>query len=93
MSNWFDKYLSIYGQPFSEVPQEVIDGTRERLAALQSNHPIASIVVIAYNEETHLQACLWAISEMKCKYTVFIGQFQILEHFFCLTYHPNDSNT
>ncbi|SHM19285.1 Glycosyl transferase family 2 [Xylanibacter ruminicola] len=72
MSNWYDKYLSIYGKPFSEVPQDIIEGTRLRLAALQSDHPIASIVVIAYNEETHLQACLWAISEIKCKYPVEI---------------------
>ena len=72
MANWYDKYLSVYGKPFSEVPQEVIDGTRERLAALQSDNPIASIVVIGYNEETHLQACLWAISEIKCKYPVEI---------------------
>ena len=69
---WYDKYLSIYGKPFSEVPQEVIDGTRERLAKLQSPEPLASIVVIGYNEETHLQACLWAISEIKCKYPVEI---------------------
>ena len=72
MANWYDKYLSIYGKPFSEVPQEIIDGTRERLAALQSDNPIASIVVIGYNEETHLQACLWAISEIRCKYPVEI---------------------
>ena len=72
MSNWYDKYLSIYGKPFSEVPQKIIDGTRNRLAALQSDKPLASIVVIAYNEETHLQACLWAISEIKCKYPVEI---------------------
>ena len=72
MSNWFDKYLSIYGKPYSEVPQEVIDGTRERLAALQSDKPMASIVVIAYNEEAHLQACLWTISEIRCKYPVEI---------------------
>ena len=72
MSNWFEKYLSIYGKPFGEVPQEIIDGTRERLAALQSDNPIASIVVIAYNEETRLQACLWAISEIRCKYPVEI---------------------
>ena len=69
---WYDKYLSIYGKPFSEVPQEVIDGTRVRLAALQSESPVASIVVIGYNEEKHLQACLWAISEIKCKYPVEI---------------------
>lgn len=69
---WYDKYLSIYGKPFSEVPQEIIDGTRERLAALQSDQPLASVVVIGYNEETHLQACLWAISEIKCKYPLEI---------------------
>lgn len=72
MSNWFEKYLSIYGKPYSEVPQEIIDGTRERLAALQSDKPIASIVVIAYNEEVHLQACLWAISEIRCIFPVEI---------------------
>lgn len=69
---WYDKYLSIYGKPFSEVPQEIIDGTRVRLAALQSDQPLASVVVIGYNEETHLQACLWAISEIKCKYPLEI---------------------
>ena len=66
MATWYDKYLSIYGKPFTEVPQDVIEETRLRLAALQSDTPIASIVVIAYNEEIHLQACLWAISEIKC---------------------------
>lgn len=69
---WYDKYLSIYDKPFSEVPQEVIDGTRERLAALQSAEPLISIVIIAYNEEKHLQACLWALSEIKCDYPVEI---------------------
>ena len=72
MESWYDKYLSIYGKPFSEVSQDIVDGTRERLAALQSDKPLASIVVIGYNEETHLQACLWAISEIKCKYPVEI---------------------
>lgn len=72
MSNWYDKYLSIYGKSFNEVPQDVIDSTRDRLAKLQSPEPLASIVVIAYNEEKHLQACLWAISEIRCKYPVEI---------------------
>lgn len=72
MSNWYDKYLSIYGKPFSEVPIEIVNETREKLAALQSEDPLASIVVIGYNEETHLQACLWAISNIKCKYPVEI---------------------
>lgn len=72
MANWYDKYLSIYNRPFSDVPQSVITETRERLAALQSAEPLASIVIIAYNEEQHLQACLWAISEISCKYPVEI---------------------
>jgi glycosyltransferase involved in cell wall biosynthesis len=56
------------------VPQEVIDGTRERLAKLQSDEPVASIVIVAYNEEKHLPACLWSLSEIQCKYPVeFIG--------------------
>ena len=72
MTNWYEKYMTIYGRSFSEVPEEIIEGTRQRLARLQSAEPLASIVIIAYNEETHLQACLWAISEMVCKYPVEI---------------------
>lgn len=72
MANWYDKYLSIYGKPFSDVPEKIINGTRDRLAALQSDMPIVSIVVIAYNEEKHLQACLWALSEIKCNFPVEI---------------------
>ncbi len=72
MANWYEKYLSIYGKPFAEVPESIVRETRERLKALQSDEPLASIVVIAYNEETHLQACLWAISKIKCKYPVEI---------------------
>lgn len=72
MSSWFDKYFAIYGKSFDDVPQGVINETRERLAGLQSTEPLASIVVIAYNEERHLQACLWALSELQCKYPVEI---------------------
>ena len=34
MANWYDKYMTVYGKPFAEVPEEVIKGTRERLARL-----------------------------------------------------------
>ena len=72
MSHWYDKYLSIYGKPFSEVPQNIIDGIRERLASLQSAEPLVSVVVIAYNEECRLAACLWSLSELKTKYPIEI---------------------
>ena len=47
---WYSKYLSIYEKPFGGGPDEVITSTRERLAAMQSDEPLVSIVVIAYNE-------------------------------------------
>lgn len=72
MANWYEKYLSIYGKPFSEVPEDVIVGTRKRLARLQSPEPLVSVVVIAYNEECRLPACLWSLSELQSKYSVEI---------------------
>lgn len=69
---WYEKYLTVYDKPFEHVSEGVIDETRRRLAALQSSEPLASIVIIAYNEEKHLQACLWSLSEMKCRYPVEI---------------------
>ena len=71
---WYDKYLSIYEKPYSEVPQTVVEECRERLAKLQSNEPLVSIVIVAYNEERRLPACLWSLSEQQCKYPIeFIG--------------------
>lgn len=72
MSNWYRKYMTIYGKPFSEVPKEVVDGIRERLARLQSTEPLVSVVVIAYNEESRLAACLWSLSELKTQYPIEI---------------------
>ncbi len=72
MTNWYDKYKTIYGKPFSEVPQDIIDGTRERLAKLQSPEPLVSVVVIAYNEEKRLTSCLWSLSDLASKYPIEI---------------------
>ena len=72
MSAWYEKYMTIYGKPFSEVPEDIIIGTRERLAKLQSAEPLVSVVVIAYNEECRLAACLWSLSEMQSRYPMEI---------------------
>ena len=72
MANWYDKYLTIYGKPFSEVPEDIIIGMRERLARLQSSEPLVSVVVIAYNEECRLAACLWSLSELNTRYPIEI---------------------
>ena len=55
---WFDKYLSIYGVPFCDIPCEVFSTIKTQLAVLQNDEPLVSVVVIAYNEEKRLAACL-----------------------------------
>ena len=72
MSKWYNKYLTVYGKPLSEIPQATRDDIRERLSALQSDHPLVSIVVIAYNEGCRLTSCLWSLSEIQSKYPIEI---------------------
>ena len=63
MTKWYEKYQSIYGKTLDEIPHQVLDKIKIQLAEKQSANPIVSIVVIAYNEEKRLAACLWSLSE------------------------------
>lgn len=72
MEKWYDKYLSIYGKSFEEIPDYVLDEIKNNLAKKQSVEPLISIVVIAYNEERRLAACLWSLSEIQTKYPIEI---------------------
>lgn len=72
MQKWYDKYLSIYGKSFDELSDDILDKIKVSLSDLQSKEPLVSVVVIAYNEENRLPACLWSISDIKTKYPVEI---------------------
>ena len=72
MAKWYDKYLSIYGKSFDEIPDEIFDTIKEQLASKQSSEPLVSVVVIAYNEEKRLAACLWSLSELQSRYPMEI---------------------
>lgn len=72
MANWYDKYLSIYGRSLGEIPDSVLDEIKSNLAKKQSQDPLVSVVVIAYNEEKRLAACLWSLSELQTKYPIEI---------------------
>ena len=72
MSKWYDKYLSIYGKSYGEVPDSILDEIKSKLAHQQSDEPLISIVVIAYNEEKRLAACLWSLSELQTTYPIEI---------------------
>lgn len=70
MSNWYDKYLSIYGKSPEEIPETILDEIKEKLEIRQSKDPLISVVVIAYNEERRLSACLWSLSELQTHYPI-----------------------
>lgn len=72
MARWYDKFLSIYGKSFDEIPAETLDTIKSQLAVQQSANPLISIVVIAYNEERRLAACLWSLSELRSKFPIEI---------------------
>lgn len=69
---WYSKYLQVYEKPFADAPLSIIKEVRGNLAKLQSNEPLVTVSLIGYNEEKHLLACLWSLSEMQCKYPVEI---------------------
>lgn len=72
MSKWYTKYLQVYEKPFSEAPQSVVDEVKRNIERIQSDQPLVTVSIIGYNEEKHLLACLWSLSEMQCKYPVEI---------------------
>ena len=72
MPKWYDKYLSIYGKFYDELPEDILDEIKGKLANLQSREPLVSVVVIAYNEEKRLAACLCSLSELQTKYPIEI---------------------
>jgi len=69
---WYEKYLSLFEKPFSDAPVAVIEEVKGKLQTMQSENPIASVVVVAHNEETRLLSCLWSLSDNLCCYPVEI---------------------
>lgn len=69
---WYSKYLPVYEKPFAEVPAETVAEVRAKLAERQSDRPLATVSVIACNEEKRLTACLWSLAEQRCRYSMEI---------------------
>ena len=69
---WYNKYLSLYGKPFNNIPINIIKEIRANIKAKQSDHPLVSIAIIAHNEEYHLAANIWSLSETISKYPIVL---------------------
>lgn len=72
MAHWYDKYLTIYGKELDELPSNKLEEIKTNLALIQHDNPLVSVVVIAYNEERRLAACLWSLSELQTHYPIEI---------------------
>lgn len=69
---WYKKHLDCYEVPYSNIPLDRVESCNSRIANLQSSNPIISVVIIAYNEEERLFACLESLSNSLCKYPIEI---------------------
>jgi glycosyltransferase involved in cell wall biosynthesis len=72
MAYWYNQYLSIYGKTIQEIDGNIIEQIKKGLQEKQSENPLISVVVIAYNEEKRLPACLWSLSELQTNYPIEI---------------------
>lgn len=69
---WYTKYLEAYDKPFEKIDPSIFDKVNRNMVLVQSDAPLVTVSVIAYNEEQHLAACLWSLSEQQCKYPIEI---------------------
>lgn len=69
---WYSKYLEVYNKPFTDEQDAICNDVKDRISKIQSENPVVTVSVIAYNEEKHLLACLWALSNTICKYPLEI---------------------
>ena len=69
---WYSNYLTIFGKSYPEITPGVMQEIAQKIAKKNKPDPIASVVVIAHNEEKHLAACLWSLADNQCNYPLEI---------------------
>ncbi|MCQ2237851.1 MAG: glycosyltransferase family 2 protein [Bacteroidaceae bacterium] len=73
MSNWYTKYLETYEKPLDSIRPELFNEVRDKIANLNTDQPpLASVVAIAHNEETHLLSCLHSLADNKVDFPIEI---------------------
>lgn len=69
---WYKKYLQLFEKPFSNTPEHIIEEVRSRISLIQSDQPIASVVIIAHNEQDRLLSCIWSLSNSETEFPIEI---------------------
>lgn len=70
---WYDKYRTTLGDP-SLVPAPLFEEISRSIVKLRGDDPSPeiSVVVIAYNEERRIIACLWSLSQTISNHSIEI---------------------
>lgn len=69
--SWYQPYLMAFEKPTRLVSTE-IQAVRQKLQSKASDQPLASVILIAHNEETHLLSCLWSLVDNVCSFPIEI---------------------
>lgn len=69
---WYTKYLQVLDKSLEEQDSNLLDQISKSLANFQHSEPIATIAIIAYNEEKRILPCLWSLCENITSYPVEI---------------------
>lgn len=70
--SWYNRYMTALGD-YSVLPNSLFLQIISGVEGLRKGDSVdVSIVVIAYNEESRLTACLWSLSELQSRYSVEI---------------------
>lgn len=69
---WYTKYLTTFEKSFEKVPVDIRNEVRDKLQKIQSDAPVASVVLIAYNEANRITSCLWSLCENQFNFPIEI---------------------
>ncbi|MBI1316888.1 glycosyltransferase [bacterium] len=65
-------HLNYFGKTIADVQKEELEGIRARLRQLQSEAPVVSVCMIAWNEERNIVAALSSLSQQRSRYPMEI---------------------
>jgi GT2 family glycosyltransferase len=67
---WYKKYMQAFECPYEEISPKIVDNLKQLIAARKTDEPLASVVLIAHNEERHLIGCLWSLCDNVCNFPI-----------------------
>lgn len=65
---WYTEYFKYFERDPWSLPPAKLQEIKTKVEQLNSQEPLVSVVIIAYNEEKRLLPCVWSLSNSKTKY-------------------------